>query len=129
MQDLFPTSLLDPSLLPPIRSALARLKELGATLHSVRLKTAPLGLSAYYVLASAEASSNLARYDGTEYGEARCFILSPVYTDSALTTGFRAPEDTADEVRTPLYAATRTLGFGNEVKKRLLLGTFALSAE
>ncbi|GAA5949756.1 hypothetical protein JCM3765_007678 [Sporobolomyces pararoseus] len=108
--DLFPTSLLDPSLLPPIRSALARLKELGATLRSVRIKTAPLGLSAYYVLASAEASSNLARYDGTEYG-------------------FRAPEDTADEVRTPLYAKTRTLGFGNEVKKRLLLGTFALSAE
>ncbi|GAA5886026.1 hypothetical protein JCM16303_003839 [Sporobolomyces ruberrimus] len=108
--DLFPTSLLDPSLLPPIRSALARLKELGATLHSVRLKTAPLGLSAYYVLASAEASSNLARYDGTEYG-------------------FRAPEDSSDEVRTPLYAKTRSLGFGDEVKKRLLLGTFALSAE
>ncbi|GAA5992040.1 hypothetical protein JCM5350_006260 [Sporobolomyces pararoseus] len=108
--DLFPTSLLDPSLLPPIRSALTRLKELGATLHSVRLESASLGLSAYYVLASAEASSNLARYDGTEYG-------------------FRAPEDTADEARTPLYAKTRTLGFGNEVKKRLLLGTFALSAE
>ncbi|GAA5899179.1 glutamyl-tRNA(Gln) amidotransferase subunit HER2 [Sporobolomyces salmoneus] len=108
--DLFPTSLLDPSLLPSIRSALSRLKDLGATLHSVRLKTAPLGLSAYYVLASAEASSNLARYDGTEYG-------------------FRAPEDSSEDVRTPLYAKTRTLGFGDEVKKRLLLGTFALSAE
>ncbi|GAA5845209.1 hypothetical protein JCM3766R1_003357 [Sporobolomyces carnicolor] len=113
--DLFPTSLLDPSLLPPIRSGLARLKELGATLVSVRLETAPLGLSSYYVLASAEAASNLARYDGTEYG-------------------FRASEDDDSpaiegRVRTPLYAKTRTLGFGNEVKRRLLLGTYALSAE
>lgn len=74
-QDLFPTSLLDPSLLPPIRSGLARLKELGATLVSVRLETAPLGLSSYYVLASAEAASNLARYDGTEYGQSLSLSL------------------------------------------------------
>ncbi|GAA5849850.1 hypothetical protein JCM5353_001717 [Sporobolomyces roseus] len=108
--DLFPTSLLSPSLLPSIRATLTLLKDLGATLSSVRLKTAPLGLSAYYVLASAEASSNLARYDGTEFG-------------------FRAPDDLPDETRTPLYAKTRTFGFGDEVKKRILLGTFALSAE
>ncbi|GAA6064029.1 hypothetical protein JCM10212_004261 [Sporobolomyces blumeae] len=108
--DLFPTSLLSPSLLPSLRSTISLLRSLGATLSSVRLESAPAGLSAYYVLASAEASSNLARYDGIQFG-------------------FRAPDDLPDEPRTPLYAKTRSLGFGDEVKKRILLGTFALSAE
>ncbi|GAA5939276.1 hypothetical protein JCM1841_004843 [Sporobolomyces salmonicolor] len=112
--DLFPLPLLSPSLLPSLRSTLTLLRTLGAELVSVRLMTAPLGLSAYYVLASAEAASNLARFDGTEFG-------------------FRAPDDEPAEDgsvnRSPLYAKTRTLGFGKEVKKRLLLGTFALSAE
>ena len=117
IQDLIPQSTLDsPSLLGPFRSFLASLRALGASITSVRLPSAPLGLSAYYVLASAEASSNLARYDGVQYG-------------------FRAPEDgregpTADvAVKEALYARTRSAGFGKEVKKRILLGTFALSAE
>ncbi|GAA5991362.1 hypothetical protein JCM10908_003277 [Rhodotorula pacifica] len=112
--DLIPQSTLDsPSLLAPFRSFLASLRSLGATLTSVRLPSAPLGLSAYYVLASAEASSNLARYDGVQYG-------------------FRAPEGTAEEGavgKGALYAKTRSAGFGKEVKKRILLGTFALSAD
>ena len=49
--------------------------------------------------------------------------------DDQSYTGFRAPDDLPDELRTPLYAKTRTMGFGDEVKKRILLGTFALSAE
>lgn len=117
IQDLIPQSTLDsPSLLGPFRSFLASLRTLGASITSVRLPSAPLGLSAYYVLASAEASSNLARYDGVQYG-------------------FRAPEDgreghTADvAVKEALYARTRSAVFGKEVKKRILLGTFALSAE
>ncbi|GAA5923284.1 glutamyl-tRNA(Gln) amidotransferase subunit HER2 [Sporobolomyces koalae] len=110
--DLFPIDLLDPSVLPTTRASLNRLKQLGATLHSVRIENASSALGAYYVLASAEASSNLARYDGTEYG-------------------FLADQDPNEgqATKTPLYANTRSMGFGDEVKKRLLLGTFALSAE
>ncbi|GJN91973.1 hypothetical protein Rhopal_005001-T1 [Rhodotorula paludigena] len=108
--DLFPASLLSSAtLLDPMRSFLRILISLGASLTSVRLPSAPLGLSAYYVLASAEASSNLARYDGVQYG-------------------YRAAERNDGE-KELLYARTRSEGFGKEVKKRVLLGTFALSAE
>ncbi|GAA5891772.1 hypothetical protein JCM8208_002880 [Rhodotorula glutinis] len=107
--DIFPTSLLSSSaLLGPIRTFLRTLVSLGASLSSVRLPSAPLGLSAYYVLASAEASSNLARYDGVQFG-------------------YRAEKKVGEKEQ--LYARTRTEGFGKEVRKRLLLGTFALSAE
>ncbi|GAA5849172.1 hypothetical protein JCM9279_005811 [Rhodotorula babjevae] len=107
--DLFPASLLSSTaLLDPIRTFLRTLTSLGASLSSVRLPSAPLGLSAYYVLASAEASSNLARYDGVQFG-------------------YRAEEKAGEKEQ--LYARTRTEGFGEEVRKRLLLGTFALSAE
>lgn len=70
-------------------------------LISVSLPSTTKALSAYYTIASAEASSNLARYDGIEYG-------------------FRS-EGHIEE--------TRTQGFGEEVKKRLILGTYALTAE
>ncbi|KPV78035.1 uncharacterized protein RHOBADRAFT_32644 [Rhodotorula graminis WP1] len=107
--DIFPTSLLSSSsVLDPIRTFLRTLVSLGASLSSVRLPSAPLGLSAYYVLASAEASSNLARYDGVQFGH-------------------RAEEKVGEKEQ--LYARTRTEGFGKEVRKRLLLGTFALSAD
>ncbi|GAA5827941.1 hypothetical protein JCM11251_005657 [Rhodosporidiobolus azoricus] len=116
--DLFPLPSSSPLLSPlgPLRSFLTLLQsDLGATLVPVRLRTAPAALSAYYVIASAEASSNLARYRGVEYG-------------------FRAPDDDPDHTedgddKLPLFAKTRSLGFGKEVKKRILLGTFALSAE
>ncbi|GAA5876008.1 hypothetical protein JCM3774_002312 [Rhodotorula dairenensis] len=119
--DLIPQSALDsPSFLAPFRTFLASLRSLGASITSVRLPSAPSSLSAYYVLASAEASSNLARYDGVQYG-------------------YRAPEgevdavegdgDTAVATKEALYAKTRSAGFGKEVKKRILLGTFALSAD
>ncbi|GAA5909407.1 hypothetical protein JCM6882_000975, partial [Rhodosporidiobolus microsporus] len=100
-------------LLPPLRAFLRTLRDdLGATLVPVRLRTAPAALSAYYVIASAEAGSNLGRYRGVEYG-------------------FRAPDEVEEEGadKLPLFARTRSLGFGKEVKKRILLGTFALSAE
>ncbi|BGO98973.1 hypothetical protein RTG_00562 [Rhodotorula toruloides ATCC 204091] len=107
---LFPSALLSsPSTLSPIRTYLSTLLTLGASLHPVRLPTTPLALSTYYVLASAEASSNLARFDGVRFG-------------------YRAEEGEA-EGKEGLYARTRTEGFGEEVRKRILLGTFALSAE
>lgn len=87
------------------------LQKAGASLHSVSLPSTPYALSTYYVLSSAEASSNLARFDGMQYGEN---VMPPA--------GFKG---TPGE----LYALTRTEKFGKEVKKRILLGTYALMAE
>jgi aspartyl-tRNA(Asn)/glutamyl-tRNA(Gln) amidotransferase subunit A len=87
-------------------AALARAEELGAQLQDVSLPHAPHALSAYYVLAPAECSSNLARFDGVRYG-------------------FRA-DDARDLLE--MYTRTRHDGFGAEVKRRIMLGTYALSA-
>jgi aspartyl-tRNA(Asn)/glutamyl-tRNA(Gln) amidotransferase subunit A len=85
---------------------LDRARELGATVESFRLPHAPHALSAYYLIAPAEASSNLARYDGVRYG-------------------FRA--DGARDLL-HMYTETREQGFGREVKRRIMLGTYALSS-
>jgi aspartyl-tRNA(Asn)/glutamyl-tRNA(Gln) amidotransferase subunit A len=84
---------------------LERIGELGGEVVDVGLPHAPHGISAYYVIAPAEASSNLARYDGVRYGK-------------------RAGNGTLLD----LYERTRAEGFGDEVKRRIMLGTFALSA-
>jgi aspartyl-tRNA(Asn)/glutamyl-tRNA(Gln) amidotransferase subunit A len=84
---------------------LDRITELGGELVDVGLPHAPHGIAAYYVIAPAEASSNLARYDGVRYGP-------------------RARNGTLLD----LYEGTRAEGFGDEVKRRIMLGTFALSA-
>ncbi len=77
----------------------------GAEVDEVSVPSTTLGLSAYYIVAPAEASSNLARYDGVRYG-----LRVDGATTAAMTT------------------ATRTAGFGAEVKRRIMLGTYALSA-
>jgi aspartyl-tRNA(Asn)/glutamyl-tRNA(Gln) amidotransferase subunit A len=87
-------------------ASLARARELGAEVRAVQLPHAPHALSAYYVLAPAEASSNLARFDGVRYG------LRAV-----------GSEDLLD-----MYTRTRHDGFGPEVKRRIMLGTYALSS-
>jgi aspartyl-tRNA(Asn)/glutamyl-tRNA(Gln) amidotransferase subunit A len=97
---------IDPGVLDAFRGALARARELGAEILDVRLPHATHGLSAYYVLAPAEASSNLARFDGVRYG---------LRADGA--------EDLLE-----LYTRTRHDGFGAEVRRRIMLGTYALSA-
>src|SRR5439155_17614306 len=81
-------------------------EELGARLEPTHLPHARYGIPAYYLVTSAEASSNLARYDGVRYG-------------------LRVQED-GDLVA--MYEATRSEGFGPEVKRRIMLGTYALSA-
>ena len=83
----------------------AVIEELGGSVSETELPHAPHGISAYYVLAPAEASSNLARYDGVRFG----------LRVDAPTTG-------------EMYDKTRTEGFGAEVKRRIMLGTYALSA-
>jgi aspartyl-tRNA(Asn)/glutamyl-tRNA(Gln) amidotransferase subunit A len=91
------------------QASLARAEELGAEVRPVRLPHAPHALSAYYVIAPAEASSNLARFDGVRYGLRR--------TDPA------HPEDLVG-----MYTRTRHDGFGAEVRRRIMLGTYVLSS-
>jgi aspartyl-tRNA(Asn)/glutamyl-tRNA(Gln) amidotransferase subunit A len=96
----------EPGVLASFHETLDRARELGATVEPCRLPHAPHALSAYYLIAPAEASSNLARYDGVRYGLR------------------------ADGVRDLLhmYTETRDQGFGAEVKRRIMLGTYALSS-
>jgi aspartyl-tRNA(Asn)/glutamyl-tRNA(Gln) amidotransferase subunit A len=84
---------------------LGLVEELGGRIEEVALPHSPHGISAYYVLAPAEASANLARYDGVRYG--------PRMGDGDLTS---------------MYETTRASGFGAEVKRRIMLGTYALSS-
>ncbi|KAJ5118501.1 hypothetical protein N7448_010208 [Penicillium atrosanguineum] len=102
-------------LTPSVRRAwllsLAYLQEQGHTIHPVSLPATKHALSAYYVLAPAEASSNLSKYDGVRYG-----------------TRVEGP-DSDGQPDSYLYANTRGSGFGEEVKRRILLGTFSLSAD
>ncbi|MCW3012007.1 MAG: gatA [Solirubrobacterales bacterium] len=95
----------EPGVLAAFEAALEQAKALGATVERVPLPHADFGLSAYYVLAPAECSSNLARFDGVRYG-------------------MRA--EAAD--LTSMYTRTRHDGFGPEVKRRIMLGTYALSS-
>jgi aspartyl-tRNA(Asn)/glutamyl-tRNA(Gln) amidotransferase subunit A len=88
-----------------VRASAATLRDAGATVIELSIPELRLGLSAYYLIAPAEASSNLARYDGVRYG---------------------LRVDAVD--LTAMNVATRTKGFGDEVKRRIMLGTFALSA-
>jgi len=89
-----------------VQAAIAEYKKLGAQVVDISLPNTQLSIPVYYVLAPAEASSNLSRYDGVRYG-------------------YRAPEyhDLSD-----MYKKTRAQGFGAEVKRRILIGTYVLSA-
>eukprot|EP00241_Pyramimonas_parkeae_P002667 CAMPEP_0114248664 /NCGR_PEP_ID=MMETSP0058-20121206/13701_1 /TAXON_ID=36894 /ORGANISM="Pyramimonas parkeae, CCMP726" /LENGTH=512 /DNA_ID=CAMNT_0001362101 /DNA_START=284 /DNA_END=1823 /DNA_ORIENTATION=- len=100
----------------------ARLRDVGADIVPVSLETTAAALAAYYVIAPAEASSNLARFDGVRYGLRR-------FANGDETAG--ASERDA-EVASSLHAAlaaSRSAGFGEEVQRRLLVGTYALSGE
>ena len=89
-----------------VRGAIREYEKLGATVKEVSLPHADLAIAAYYVIAPAEASANLSRFDGARYGY-RC----------------EDPKDLLD-----MYTRTRAEGFGTEVKRRILVGTYALSA-
>jgi aspartyl-tRNA(Asn)/glutamyl-tRNA(Gln) amidotransferase subunit A len=96
---------IQPEIVGAVEQAALALEKAGATVDRVSVPSAVFGLSAYYLIAPAEASSNLARYDGVRYG---------LRVD-------------ADDVAT-MNARTRDAGFGAEVKRRIMLGTYALSA-
>jgi aspartyl-tRNA(Asn)/glutamyl-tRNA(Gln) amidotransferase subunit A len=96
---------LEPGVRQRVAEAIAVLEGLGATIEEVSLPSTDLGLSTYYIVAPAECSSNLARYDGVRFGRR---VERPSLTDTMLRT--------------------RDEGFGNEVKRRVMLGTYALSS-
>ena len=89
-----------------VETVIERYRELGAEIVDVELPHAKYGIAVYYIIATAEASSNLARYDGVRYG-------------------FRA--ENAEALR-QMYFRTREEGFGEEVKRRIMLGTYVLSS-
>ena len=96
---------LDRSVGHAVEAAIAALRKLGATTVEIDLPASDLGVAAYYVIAPAEASSNLARFDGVRYGH-----RAKDYTDL-----------------NDMYSRTRAEGFGAEVKRRILIGTYVLS--
>ena len=96
---------MEPGVEARVREAVAALEAAGATVEEVSLPHTDYGLATYYIVAPAEASANLARYDGIRYG--------PRLGDGDVLAN---------------YLATRGRGFGAEVKRRIMLGTYALSA-
>ncbi len=96
---------LEPGVAAQVNATLARIEELGGGVEQIELPNAKYGIPAYYVIAPAEASANLARYDGVRYG--------PRSGNRDLTS---------------LYEETRHDGFGEEVRRRIMIGTYALSS-
>src|SRR5271156_266044 len=97
---------LDPEVRAAVESAIERLREAGCSIQPVSLPHTKYAVPTYYLIATAEASANLARFDGVRYG-------------------FRAKQA---NTLTAMYRQSRDIGFGAEVKRRILLGTYALSA-
>jgi aspartyl-tRNA(Asn)/glutamyl-tRNA(Gln) amidotransferase subunit A len=105
-KEYFATAGIDPEVEKAVWSALRELERQGATIKEISLPHTEYAVAAYYLIAPAEASSNLARYDGVKYG-------------------YRTMEETGLR---EMYELTRSEGFGAEVKRRIMLGTYALSA-
>lgn len=97
---------LDKAVEQKVQEAIGVFEKLGATIKQISLPSSPLSISVYYVVASAECSSNLSRYDGVRFGY-RC----------------KDPRNLED-----LYKRSRSEGFGDEVKRRIMVGTYALSS-
>jgi len=96
----------DPQVNAAVEQAVEKFKQLGAEIVDVDLPHTEYGIATYYIVATAEASSNLARYDGVHYGHRTA-----------------KPRDLID-----LYSTSRAEGFGDEVKRRIMLGTYTLSS-
>jgi aspartyl-tRNA(Asn)/glutamyl-tRNA(Gln) amidotransferase subunit A len=97
---------LDPEVEKAVKAAFKEYEKFGAKVKEISLPTSPYGVAAYYIVATAEASSNLARYDGVHYGH-------------------RTKEEAG---LIDMYCKTRREGFGKEVQRRIMLGTYVLSS-
>ncbi len=100
---------IEPEVVSSIRAAASVFEKLGAKVVDVSLPYSKFALPVYYLIATAEASANLARYDGVKYG-------------------LRETEGAASNSILQMYMSTRSKGFGAEVKRRIMLGTYALSS-
>lgn len=101
---------IQPDVLKAVREAIEVLKKEGALIREISLPHTEYAVATYYIVATAEASSNLARFDGVQYG-------------------LRAlPEKTRKNALIDMYEATRQKGFGDEAKRRIMLGTYVLSS-
>jgi len=137
---------LDPDIREMVEGTVEQLEARGASVEEVSLPHTEYGIGTYYLLATAEASSNLARYDGVRYGhradleetkrdvrERRQRLKNQLSTartqgDDARATELEAQLEEEQDTLDALYTRTRTEGFGDEVKRRIMLGTYALSA-
>jgi aspartyl-tRNA(Asn)/glutamyl-tRNA(Gln) amidotransferase subunit A len=115
-----------------VRAALDTYKSLGASLHEISLPHSKYAVATYYVIAPSEASSNLARYDGVHYGyrtdEREMLAELDADRKRLEAAGNRAGLDELDTALVRMYRRSRAEGFGPEVKRRIMLGTYALSA-
>lgn len=131
---------LDPSVKESVSRAIERMESLGARVESVHLPHTEYAVAAYYILVTAEASSNLARYDGVKYGyraedggasaaEATTGVSSGAPSSgTGGEAGVGAPVPSPEDRLDAMYGSTRSGGFGLEVKRRIMLGTYVLSA-
>jgi aspartyl-tRNA(Asn)/glutamyl-tRNA(Gln) amidotransferase subunit A len=133
---------LDDEIRDGIQSKLSELEEAGAELVPIHLPHMKYGIATYYILATAEASSNLARYDGIRYGhradikeveeelkEERATLEKKIKTAKGEEQEELAADlESLDSSLVRLYKKSRTEGFGPEVKRRIMLGTYVLSA-
>ena len=145
-KEYFASDGLDPDIREVVEAQVDRLADKGAEITEVSLPHTEYGIATYYLLATAEASSNLARYDGIRYGyradledakaelqERRNELKDELATARTQGNDDRAAEleaelDDEQSALDALYTRTRTEGFGDEVKRRIMLGTYALSA-
>lgn len=125
-----------------VESTIKKLEDSGAEIIPIHLAHTKYGLATYYVLATAEASSNLARFDGIRYGHRaeKNAVLDELKAEEAEiksrlknadekdVPGIEQELSTLDSALTRLYKKSRTEGFGPEVKRRIMLGTYVLSA-
>ncbi len=118
---------LNPEVREKVEESKKILESLGASFHEVSLPHTEYAVSVYYIIATAEASSNLARFDGVQYGIRRQKTENRRQkTEDRIASGAKS-----HELKTPLidmYEKTRGEGFGEEAKRRILLGTYALSS-
>jgi len=115
-----------------VREAVKVYESLGATVKWVSLPHGKYGVATYYVIAPCEASSNLARYDGVHYGhrtdEKKLVTALAAERSKLEAAGQHAAAEALDNPLVRLYRQSRAEGFGPEVKRRIMLGTYALSA-
>jgi aspartyl-tRNA(Asn)/glutamyl-tRNA(Gln) amidotransferase subunit A len=123
---------LDPEVEAAVREALRVYESLGARVRELSMPHAKYGVATYYIIAPCEASSNLARYDGVHYGyrtdEAALRDELERERKALLAAGQKTAADDLENALVRMYRRSRAEAFGPEVKRRLMLGTYALSA-